>query len=73
MHYLGHIVMGLLLALVISAPLGAAPYSLLRGMISDQPDVRTVGRTACARRWGWHWSTSYKECVRTLAPAATAP
>ena len=65
MRYLVHITMGFMLALAISAPIGAAPFTLLRDMAIDRAEARSANVLSC-KRWGWRWNAERTKCVRAL-------
>ena len=65
MRYAVHIMMGLLIALVISAPIGAAPYAYLRDFAAERAETRANSRIDC-KQWGWRWSSNYRKCVRVM-------
>ena len=64
-RYLVHITMGFLLALVISAPIGAAPFAYLRDMAIERAEARAASNGLC-RRFGWRWNADHSRCVRAL-------
>ena len=65
MRYVFHVLMGLLLAVAISAPIGAAPYRFLRDIAADRAEQRANSRVDC-HQWGWRWSSNYRKCVRVM-------
>ena len=65
MRYLVNIAMGFLLALAISAPIGAAPFTFLRDMAIDRAEARAANTITC-KRWGWRWNGEHTKCVRAL-------